>query len=140
MEDKIQYIKYRPGQPLDGNTPINFTIPGNSSQCISLHESYMFVQCHIEETDQFGNPITTSNTPSTPAAHSKRNVVKEFKMDDEEDKGYKMGEGDEEEEEEDMEQEEEDKPKATSDSSKPITVVQCGGFGQEERWYSVLLC
>ena len=32
----------------------------------------MFVQCHIEETDQFGNPVTTSNTPSTPAAHSKK--------------------------------------------------------------------
>ena len=65
----------------------------------------MFVQCH---TDQFGNPITTSNTPSTPAAHSKINVAKEFKMDDEEDE---MREGDEDgEEEEDMEQEE-DKPR-----------------------------
>ena len=52
----------------------------------------MFVQCHIEETDQFGNPITTSNTPSTPA-YSKRNVAKEFNMDDEEDEGYEMGEG-----------------------------------------------
>ena len=40
--------------------------------------------------------------------------MEEFKMDDEEDNGYEMGEGDEEgeEEEEDMEQEE-DKPKAT---------------------------
>ena len=56
-EDKIQYIKYRPSQPFDGNTPINFTIPGNSSQYISLHESYMFVQCHVEQTDKFGNPI-----------------------------------------------------------------------------------
>ena len=114
VEDKIQYVKYRPGQPFDSNTPIDFTIPGNSSQYISLRESYMFVQCHVEETDQFGNPITTSNTPSTPA-HSKRNVVEEFKMDDEEDKGYETGEGDEEGEEEDMEQEEEeeDKPKAT---------------------------
>ena len=109
MEDKIQYIKYRPSQPFDSNTPINFTIPGNSSQYISLCESYIFVQCHIEETDQFGNPITTPNTLSTPAAHSKRNVVKEFKMDDEEVKGYEMGEGDEDCEEEDMEQEEEEK-------------------------------
>ena len=106
-EDKIQYVKYRPGQPFDSNTPINLTIPRNSSQNVSLCESYMFVQCHIKETDQCGNPITTSNTPSTPAAHSKRKVAKEFKMDDE-------GEGEEdgEEEEEDMEQEE-DKPKAT---------------------------
>ena len=30
-EDKIQYIKYRPGQPFDSNTPINFIIPRNSS-------------------------------------------------------------------------------------------------------------
>ena len=107
-------MKYRPSQPFDSNTSMNFTIPGNSSQYVSLCESYMFVQCHIEETDQFGNPITTSNTPLTPAAHSKGNVAKEFKMDDEEDEGYEMGEGDEDgEEEEDMEQEEEDKPKAT---------------------------
>ena len=113
-EDKIQYVKYRPSQPFDSNTPINFTIPGNFSQYISSHESYMFVQCHIEVTDQFGNSITTSNTPSTPA-HSKRNVTKEFKIDDEKDEGYKTGERNEEgeEEEEDMEQEEEDKPKAT---------------------------
>ena len=112
-EDKIQHVKYRPSQPFDSNTPINFTIPGNSSQYIYLHESYLFVQCHTEETDQFGNPITTSNTPSTPA-HSKRNVAEEFKMDDEEDEGYETGEGDEEGEEEDMEQEEEEeKPKVT---------------------------
>ena len=71
-EDKIQYIKYIPSQPFDSNTPINFTIPGNSSQYISLCESYMFVQCHMEETDQFGNPITASNTQSTPAARSKK--------------------------------------------------------------------
>ena len=111
-ENRIQYINYRPSQPFDGNTPINFTIPENSSQYISLRESYMFVQCHVEETDQFGNPITTSNTPSTPAC-SKRNVAEEFKMDDKEDDRYEMGEGDEEGEEEDMEQEEEDKSKAT---------------------------
>ena len=52
-EDKIQYVKYRPSQPFDSNTPINFTIPGNSSQYVSLRECYMFVQCHVEQTDQF---------------------------------------------------------------------------------------
>ena len=62
----------------------------------------MFVQCHVEQTDQFGNPITTSNTSSssTPIAHSIRNVSKEVDDDDEEE---------EEEEEEDMDQEEEEK-------------------------------
>ena len=101
-EDKIQYVKYRPSQPFDSNTPINFTIPGNSSQYISLQESYMFVQCHVEQTDQFGNPITTSNTlsSSTSAAHFRRNVAKEVDDNDEEEE--------EEEEEEDMDQEEEE--------------------------------
>ena len=36
-ENKIQYVKYRPSQPFDSNTSINFTIPGNSSQYVSLH-------------------------------------------------------------------------------------------------------
>ena len=80
VEDKIQYIKYRPSQPFDSNTPINFTIPGNSSQYVS----YMNLIClyNVEQTDQFGNPITTSNTSSsssTPVAHSRRNVAKESK-------------------------------------------------------------
>ena len=105
-DDKIQYVKYRPSQPFDSNSPINFTVPGNSSQYISLRESYMFVQCHVEQTDQFGNPITTSNTlsSSTPTAHFRRNVVKEVDDNDEE-------EEEEEEGEEDMDQEEEEKPK-----------------------------
>ena len=86
--EKIQYIKYRPSQPFDSNTPINCTMPGNSSQYISLHESYMFVQCYVEQTDQFGNPITTSNTLSlsTPTAHFRRNVVKEVDDNDSEEK------------------------------------------------------
>ena len=108
-EDKIQYVKYRPSQPFDRNTPINFTIPGNSSQYISLRESYMFVQCHVEQTDQFQNPITTSNTlsssSSTPTAHFRRNVAKEVDDNDEEE------EEEEEEGEEDINQEEEEKPK-----------------------------
>ena len=113
-EDKIQYVKYRPSQPFDSNNPINFTILGNCSQYISLRESYMFVQCHVEQTDQFGNPITTSNTSSsssTPAAHSRRNVVKE--VDDEEEDE----EEEKEEEEEDMDQEEEEEEE---EEEKPI--------------------
>ena len=112
-EDKIQYIKYRPSQPFDSNTPINFTIPGNSSQYVSLWESYMFVQCHVEQTDQFGNPITTSNTLSTPAVHFRRNVVKEVDNEEEEEE-----EGEEEDEEEDMDQEGE-KPKVSRSVPNP---------------------
>ena len=108
VEDKIQYVKYRPSQPFDSNTPINFTIPGNSSQYVSLRESYMFVQCHVEQTDQFGNPTTTSNTLSTPAVHFRRNVVKEVDNEEEEEEE----EGEEEDEEEDMDQEGE-KPKVS---------------------------
>ena len=109
-EDKIQYVKYRPSQPFDSNTPINFTIPGNSSQYISLRESYMFVQCHVEQTDQFGNPITTSNTlsSSTPTARFRRNVAKEVDDNDEAEEEEEEEEG---EEDMDQEEEEEEKPK-----------------------------
>ena len=68
----------------------------------------MFVQCHVEQTDQFGNPITTSNTlsSSTPTACFRRNVAKEVDDNDEEE------EEEEEEGEENMDQEEEEeKPK-----------------------------
>ena len=70
----------------------------------------MFVQCHVEQTDQFGNPITTSNTlssSSTPTAHFRRNVAKEVDDNDEEE------EEEEEEGDEDMDQEEE-KPKKSN--------------------------
>ena len=42
---------------------MNISIPGNSSQYILLHNSYLFVHCHVEETDQYGNPIETSECP-----------------------------------------------------------------------------
>ena len=29
---------------------------------MSLHDSYMFVQCHIEETDQYGNTMEDKST------------------------------------------------------------------------------
>ena len=38
-------------------SPITFTIPGNTMPYISLRDSYLFVQCHVEETDQYGNPL-----------------------------------------------------------------------------------
>ena len=41
---------------------MNFTIPGNSSQYVSLHDSYMFVQCHVEETYQYGNTMEDKST------------------------------------------------------------------------------
>ena len=117
-EDKIQYIKYRPSQPFDSNTPINFTIPGTSSQYLSLCESYMFVQCHVEQTDQFGNPITTSNTlsssSSTPTACFRRNVVKEVDDNDEEE------EEEEEEGEEDMDQEEEEEEEKPKKATRAV--------------------
>ena len=37
VEDKIQYVKCRPSQSFDSNTPINFTIPGNSSQFLYVN-------------------------------------------------------------------------------------------------------
>ena len=77
----------------------------------------MFVQCHVEQTDQFGNPITTSNTlsSSTPTAHFRRNVVKEVDDNDEEEE--------EEEEEEDMDQEEEEEEEEEEKPKKATRAV-----------------
>ena len=61
-ELKIQYIKYRPSLPYDSKSPITFTIPGNTTPYVSLKDSYLFVQCHVEETDKYGNPPTTDPT------------------------------------------------------------------------------
>ena len=61
-ELKIQYIKYRPLLPYDSKSPVTFTIPGNTTPYVSLRDSYLFVQCHVEETDEYGNPSTTDPT------------------------------------------------------------------------------
>ena len=61
-ELKIQYIKYRPSLAYDSKSPITFTIPGNTTPYVSLRDSYLFVQCHVEETDEYGNPPTTDPT------------------------------------------------------------------------------
>ena len=61
-ELKIQYIKYRPSLPYNSKSPITFTIPGNTTPHVSLRDSYLFVQCHEEETDEYGNPPTTDPT------------------------------------------------------------------------------
>ena len=61
-ELKIQYIKYRPSLPYDSKSPVTFTIPGNTTPYVSLRDSYLFVQCHVEEKDKNGNPPTTDPT------------------------------------------------------------------------------
>ena len=61
-ELKIQYIKYRPSLPYDSKSPIAFIIPGNTTPYVLLRDSYLFVQCHVEETDKYGNPSTTDPT------------------------------------------------------------------------------
>ena len=61
-EFKIQYIKYRPSLPYNSKSPVTFTIPGNTTPHVSLRDSYLFVQCHVEETDEYGNPPTTDPT------------------------------------------------------------------------------
>ena len=145
-EDQIQYVKYRPSQSFDSNTPRNFTIPGNSSQYVSLWESYMFVQCHVEQTDQFGNLITTSNTSSTPAVHFRRNVVKEVDNKEEEEEEEEEEEGEEGDEEEDMDQEGE-KPKVSRSvpdprpfpaSAKDIQQYLDKGEHRYVKWHRVL--
>ena len=53
-EEKIQYVKLRPNAPYDSKTPITFLIPGNTAQYVSLRDSLLYIECHIEETDRFG--------------------------------------------------------------------------------------
>lgn len=60
-EEKIQYVKCRPSQPYDSRTPVHFSIPGNSSQYVSLRDSYLFIKAHVEETDAFGNQLQSNN-------------------------------------------------------------------------------
>ena len=61
-ELKIQYIKYRPSLSYNSKSPITFTIPGNTTPYVLLRDSYLFVQCHVEETDEYGDPSTTDPT------------------------------------------------------------------------------
>ena len=61
-ELKIQYIKYRPSLPYDSESPITFTIPGNTIPYVLFRDSYLFVQCHVEETDEYGNSPTNDPT------------------------------------------------------------------------------
>ena len=56
-KEKINFVKFRPTLPYDSKSPMNITIPGNSSQYVLLHDSYLFVECHVEETNQYGYPI-----------------------------------------------------------------------------------
>ena len=65
-ELKIQYIKYRPSLHYNSKLSVTFTIPGNTTPHVSLRDSYIFVKCHVEETDEYGNPSTTDPT------HAKR--------------------------------------------------------------------
>ena len=67
-ELKTLYIKYRPSLPYNSKSPITFTITGNTTPYVSLRDSYLFVQCHVEETDEYGNPSTTDPT------HAKRSL------------------------------------------------------------------
>ncbi len=48
-EDKVQFVKFRPTVPFDSKSPITFSIPGNSSQYVSLRDSYLYIECHIED-------------------------------------------------------------------------------------------
>ena len=41
-KEKINFVKFRPTLPYDSKTLVNITIPGNSSQYVSLCDSYLF--------------------------------------------------------------------------------------------------
>ena len=70
-KEKINFVKFRPTLLYNSKTPVNRTIPGNSSQYVSLCDSYLFIQCHVEETDQYGNANKMTSE------HPKRSVEEE---------------------------------------------------------------
>ena len=97
-EQKIQYVKLRPTDPFDSKIPINFLIPGNSAQYVSLRDSLLYVECHVEETDRFGKEIVSKSRKRRRARKRKRSVA--------EDEGGETGDdnGDYEYEDEDEEE------------------------------------
>ena len=56
-ELKIKYVKFRPSQPYNSKSPITFTILGNTTPYVSLRDLYLFVQCQVEETDQYSSGL-----------------------------------------------------------------------------------
>lgn len=56
-EQKIQYVKLRPSEPFDSKTPVTFLIPSNTAQYTSLRDSMLYIECHVEETDRYGQPL-----------------------------------------------------------------------------------
>ena len=75
-DEKIQYIKYRPIQPFNSKSSVNFTIPENSSQYVSLRDSYLFAECHLEKMDAQENK--TFMMMDQPQPSSKRAVEEAF--------------------------------------------------------------
>ena len=63
-EEFIKFIPYRPVGQFDSKTDVTFTIPGNSSQYVSLRDTYLMVLCHMEETDAAGKVVTAPPVPS----------------------------------------------------------------------------
>jgi hypothetical protein len=76
-EEKIQFVKIRPSQPYDGKSPVHFTIPANTSQYTSLADSYLFVRVHVEETDEFGNPLSAEEGEAARRKRRKRSTTNE---------------------------------------------------------------
>ena len=38
-EEEVNFVKFRPTLPYDSKSPVTITVPGNSSQCVLLHDS-----------------------------------------------------------------------------------------------------
>ena len=48
-EEKVQYVEYRPTFAFDGKSAVEFTIPGNTGQYVSLRDSYIMATVQIRK-------------------------------------------------------------------------------------------
>ena len=53
-EDKVQFVEYRPSFAVDGKSVVEFVIPGNSAQYVSLRDSYVVATVRVAKQEHKG--------------------------------------------------------------------------------------
>ena len=96
-EERVQYVEYKPVNPITPNTVVEFLIPGNDKRYISLKDTtlHAVVEYRIKKTDT----IKFLKKPKVPARYTGDKKLKDFEPDPSR-KKRDQGEGEEEEEEE----------------------------------------
>ena len=64
-EEKVQYVEYRPTFAVDGKSVVEFLIPGNTGQYVSLRDSYILTTVRIQKTKEPQWPTTSQSGGSS---------------------------------------------------------------------------